>query len=258
LNERSKNPLSIASVSTIIPSSFAKNDWFMLLQNHQNDHENSDESKTHDHHHHHSEEDVQEEMEEQTEVSDKVLMKTIVGTKALKAGSIFVVGFLLIVLFILVGLAKAGVFLTPIVFPLALLPIGVIALALFIPLLILFVPIVAVGLGGRKRRKKRSVTNENDTMMMMNPFEDDDHDNDSLTTVDQLSRRLFGTVGEPQLQAFHLLCQSYSHPHLTETADSDNYRMMKTSLFHALLQVIHNNTPDIKCIQQRDGERSIF
>jgi len=123
-----------------------------------------------DHHYHEGEVNSEDSLKEEDHSShsdhhhgsrsDKLLLaKTLIGTKTLKVGTVFVIGVLVMGLLGLGFLAKTGVFLTPLVLPLAFLPVGVIALALFVPLICLFVPIIAVGLvgGAGRRRKRRSV-----------------------------------------------------------------------------------------------------
>ncbi|CAL8122402.1 unnamed protein product [Orchesella dallaii] len=107
-------------------------------------------------HHHYDEEE-----KELIEVEDKVFSKTVVATKALKVGKFIFTFFMVLVVLLLAGLAKLGVSLSPAILPLALFPLGVIALLLFIPLFIIFVPIVAAGFGGGKKRRRRSVVFNN-------------------------------------------------------------------------------------------------
>lgn len=59
---------------------------------------------------------------------------------------------MVLIVFVISALGKLGLHLSPVVLPLALLPVGVIALILFIPLFVLFVPLAATGLAGEKKR----------------------------------------------------------------------------------------------------------
>jgi hypothetical protein len=103
--------------------------------------------------HHSSEEEEKEEIEFQE--GKLTITKAILGSKYLKKGTALVVIAVAVVVFLLAGLAAAGVHLSPILFPILLLPIALLAFILFIPSIILFVPIVAAGLAGGKEIRKR-------------------------------------------------------------------------------------------------------
>lgn len=82
--------------------------------------------------------------------------KVILGSKSLKKGTGIVILASIIVTLVIAGLTTVtGAGLNPILFPLILLPIAILAFILFIPSILLFVPIVIAGLAGGQERKRR-------------------------------------------------------------------------------------------------------
>lgn len=99
------------------------------------------------------------------EIEDKVFSKTVVATKALKVGKVVMTFFMVLVVLAIACLGKMGVAVSPVVLPFALLPIGVVALLLFIPLFLLFIPLAATGLAGERRKRRKRDINQFKVMM---------------------------------------------------------------------------------------------
>lgn len=94
--------------------------------------------------------------EEEFDEGRITISKVMLGSKSLKKGTTLVILASIVVVVICAGLGAAGASLSPIIFPILLLPIAIVAFLLFIPSIILFVPIVIAGLaGGQEKRRRR-------------------------------------------------------------------------------------------------------